>query len=103
MQKTVQYLKQYISRFHTDRQKDAESYLFYSIIHGQEGKLTDRRIRYIIEEYGQKARAICPEIPEHIHPHLFSYRACRARYSAGVHPVSALNTREKCAGEEKAR
>ena len=84
MQKTVQYLKQYISRYHAGRPKDADSYLFYSVIHGQAEKLTDRRIRYIIEEYGQKARAVCPEIPEHIHPHLFRHSRAMHLYQAGM-------------------
>lgn len=84
MQKTAQYLKQYISRFHDDRPKDAESYLFYSIIHGQKERMTDRRIRYLIEEYGQKARAVCPEIPEHIHPHLFRHSRAMHLYQAGM-------------------
>ena len=84
MQKTVQYLKQYISRFHGDQPKEAERYLFYSIIHGQAEKMTDRRIRYLIEEYGQKARAVCPEIPEHIHPHLFRHSRAMHLYQAGM-------------------
>ena len=84
MQKTVQYLKQYISRFHADRPKDADDYLFYSIIHEQTEKLTDRRIRYIIQEYGQKARVVCPEIPEHIHPHLFRHSRAMHLYQAGM-------------------
>ncbi|MBR4909434.1 MAG: tyrosine-type recombinase/integrase [Acidaminococcaceae bacterium] len=84
MQKTVQYLKQYISRFHADQSKEAEVYLFYSVIHGQTERLTDRRIRYIIEDYGQKARESCPEIPEHIHPHLFRHSRAMHLYQAGM-------------------
>ena len=84
MQKTVKYLNQYISRFHAGQSKGAEAYLFYSVIHGQTERLTDRRIRYIMEEYGQKARASCPEIPEHIHPHIFRHSRAMHLYQAGM-------------------
>lgn len=82
MEKTVQHLQKYLSVFHSDTMPDTP--LFYSVMHGNKHQLTDRRIRYILQKYGEKARSVCSEVPENIHPHLFRHSRAMHLYQEGM-------------------
>lgn len=84
MEKTVQHLRKYLSEFHSAMPLSSETPLFYSVIHGEMRPLTDRRIRYLLQEYGEKAREVCPEVPESVHPHLFRHSRAMHLYQEGM-------------------
>jgi len=84
MDKTVQHLHKYISVFHDDVPSASEVPLFYSEIHGRRNALSDRRIRYLLKDYGSKARAVCPEVPENVHPHLWRHSRAMHLYQQGM-------------------
>lgn len=84
MDKTVQHLRKYLSEFHNGTSLPSEAPLFYSVIHGEMRQLTDRRIRYILKEYGEKARRNCPEVPENVYPHLFRHSRAMHLYQEGM-------------------
>lgn len=84
MQKTVQHLQKYLSEFHTDTTTPTDSPLFYSVTHGIRNPLSDRLIRYMLQKYGEKARDVCPEVPENVHPHLFRHSRAMHLYQEGM-------------------
>ena len=84
MEKTVQHLRKYLSEFHSAMPLSSETPLFYSVIHGEMRPLTDRRIRYLLQEYGEKAREVCHEVPESVHPHLFRHSRAMHLYQEGM-------------------
>lgn len=84
MEKTVQHLKKYLSVFHDNAAQDGDAPLFYSIIHGNKQRLSDRRVRYILQTYGEQARYVCPEVPENVYPHLFRHSRAMHLYQEGM-------------------
>jgi len=84
MEKTVLHLQKYLSVFHPAESQYSQAPLFYSEIRGQINPLSDRRIRYLLKDYGAKARLHCPEIPEKIHPHLFRHSRAMHLYQQGM-------------------
>jgi len=84
MEKTVQHLHKYLSLFHDGIAPTPDTPLFYSVIRGNMHPLSDRRIRYLLKEYGDKAREVCPGVPENVHPHLFRHSRAMHLYQAGM-------------------
>ncbi|GHV17176.1 hypothetical protein FACS18949_05140 [Clostridia bacterium] len=41
-------------------------------------------IRYMMKEYGEKAREHCTEVPENVHPHLFRHSRAMHLYQGGM-------------------
>ena len=70
--RTVQYLKKFLLEYHADVPLSSSAPMFYSEIHGEKYPLSDRRVRYILRNYADKARATCLEVPENVHPHQFA-------------------------------
>ena len=84
MDKTAQHLKKYLSVFHENTAADGDAPLFYSVIHSKKQCLSDRRIRYMLQKYGEQARRVCPEVPENIYPHLFRHSRAMHLYQEGM-------------------
>jgi len=82
--KTVTYVKKYILEYHADIPMSSGTPLFYSIIHGEQCPLSDRRIRYLLRDYANKARETCPEVPENVHPHQFRHSRAMHLYQNGM-------------------
>lgn len=84
MDKTAQHLQKYLSVFHSNTPVISDMPLFYMVTHGVVHPLTDRRIRYLLKKYGEKARDVCPEVPENVHPHLFRHSRAMHLYQEGM-------------------
>lgn len=84
MDKTARHLKKYLSVFHKDEPLSSEMPLFYAVTHGNMHPISDRRIRYILKQYGMKAHANCQEVPENIYPHLFRHSRAMHLYQEGM-------------------
>jgi len=84
MEKTVLHLQKYLSIYHAGESLYSEAPLFYSEIRGQRNPLSGRRIRYLLKDYGTKARERCPDIPENVHPHLFRHSRAMHLYQQGM-------------------
>jgi site-specific recombinase XerD len=84
MEKTVQYLQKYLSAFHADMPFLSDRPLFYTITHGVLHALSDRRMRYLLKDYGEKARKLCLEVPENVHPHMFRHSRAMHLYQNGM-------------------
>ena len=84
MEKTAQHLKKYLSVFHKDTAQNVDAPLFYSVIHGNKQRLSDRRIRYVLQKYGEQARRVCPEVPSNVYPHLLRHSRAMHLYQEGM-------------------
>ena len=84
MEKTAQHLKKYLSVFHENAVQNGDAPLFYSVIRGNKHCLSDRRVRYILQKYGEQARSVCSEVPENVYPHLFRHSRAMHLYQEGM-------------------
>lgn len=84
MDKTAQHLKKYLSLFHENAAADNDAPLFYSVIHGNRQCLSSRRVRYMLQKYGEQARQVCPEVPQNVYPHLFRHSRAMHLYQEGM-------------------
>jgi site-specific recombinase XerD len=82
--RTVQHIKKYLLEYHTDVPLSSGAPMFYSITHGEQYPLSDRRIRYLLRDYANKARVVCLEVPENVHPHQFRHSRAMHLYQNGM-------------------
>jgi site-specific recombinase XerD len=79
----VKHLKQYLEVYHGVDSPNT-NLLFYTVIHGNINKISECTVERFIKLYADSARKECPEIPNHVYPHMFrSYRATQL-YNDGV-------------------
>lgn len=90
LEKTVQHCKQYLRKFHPSEDTRSETPLFYTVIHGQQQKMSPDTVAAFLVKYGSKAKMICPEIPEHIHPHMLRHTRAMHLYRSGM-PLALLS------------
>ncbi len=81
--KTVKHVKQYLDVY---RLKDNPNInlLFYTIIKGRAGKMSEGNVERFIQQYADKARESCPDIPLHVHPHMLRRTRATNLYQNGV-------------------
>jgi site-specific recombinase XerD len=84
MERTIQYLKKYLLEYHDGVPSVSDAPLFYSETHGERYALSDRRVRYLLKDYGDKARLHCPEVPENVHPHMIRHSRAMHLYQNGM-------------------
>lgn len=82
--RTVQYLKKFLLEYHANTPLSLGVPLFYSEIHGEKYALSDRRVRYLLRDYADKAHMTCPEAPEGVHPHQFRHSRAMHLYQEGM-------------------
>ena len=82
--RTVQYLKKFLLAYHVDVPLSSGVPIFYSVIHGEQHPLSDRRVRYLLRDYAAKARVVCLEVPEDVHPHQFRHSRAMHLYQNGM-------------------
>jgi len=84
MDSTAAYLKQYLDVYHKGEYTACSRPLFYSETQGKIHTISDRRIRYMLRDYGAIARETCAEVPENVHPHLFRHSRAMHLYQGGM-------------------
>jgi len=89
MDKTVAHLKNYIQQFYASLAKETGRPLFYSIRAGRPHMLSTDTIAIMMKNYGERARKVCCEVPERIHPHLIRHTRAMHLYQAGI-PLSYI-------------
>jgi len=83
---TTEHLKEYIKMFHHDEGLYSNAPLFYTSRSGLAKKrMTEDNARDFIRKYGTKARKVCAEVPENVHPHLFRHSFAMSLYQSGIH------------------
>lgn len=82
MDRTVDYLRKYISVFHEDF-KSNTPLLFYTVIKGITGPLSQDCVSKFLKKIADKARNECTEIPDKIHTHILRRTRATHLYQHG--------------------
>lgn len=80
----VLHLRKYLQLFHPEENQYSDQYLFYVIRNKEKKRMTEDNVRQLVSKYGRKAREICKEVPEKVHPHLFRHSWAMFLYQNGV-------------------
>lgn len=84
MRKTMDHFSVYMLRFHAGESMLSRKPLFYVITHGVPHPMSDDNVNRFINVYADKARRDNPEIPEHIHAHVFRHSRAMHLYQHGM-------------------
>lgn len=84
LSKTVQHCRKYLRKFHPTANDHGEAPLFFTVIHGAQQKMSPDTVAAFFAKYGSMARSICPEVPEHIHPHMMRHTRAMHLYQSGM-------------------
>jgi len=71
----------YRQLFHADNNPDA--YLFYTILRGEQDKMSEDNVQRILKKYGDAARKTNNSLPS-VHPHLFRHSYGAQMYRLGL-------------------
>ena len=67
-----------------DKPRYSEAPLFYTVIHGRQQKMSPDTVAAFFAKYGSMAKAVCQEVPEHIHPHMMRHTRAMHLYQSGM-------------------
>jgi integrase/recombinase XerD len=88
MSKTVQHYLKYRKLFLNDN--DQGQLMFYTVCHGMRMRMSDDNVTRFLKQYAKSARAICNEVPEIVHAHLFRHGRAMSLYKNGM-PLALLS------------
>ena len=89
MDKTIEHLNQYMKSYHPDGYLNNDQYLFYTVIKGKKGQMSDDNVSCFLKRYAESARKVCSEVPLRMHAHLFRHTRAMHLYQAGI-PLSYI-------------
>ena len=89
MDKTIEHLHLYLKTFHPDGSLKNDQYLFYTVIKGMKGKMSDDNVSCFLKRYAKSAHELCSEVPLRMHAHLFRHTRAMHLYQAGI-PLSYI-------------
>jgi len=81
--RTIRHIRQYLDIYRSKDNPDT-NFLFYTIIKGRAGKMSEGNVERFIQQYADKARKSCPDIPLHVYPHLLRRTRATNLYQNGV-------------------
>lgn len=55
-----------------------------TVIHGRQQKMSPDTVAAFFAKYGSMAKAVCQEVPEHIHPHMMRHTRAMHLYQSGM-------------------
>jgi len=87
MSKTVQHYLKYRKLFLNDN--DQGQLMFYTVSHSLRTQMSDDNVTRFLKQYAQAARAICDEVPDSVHPHMFRHGRAMSLYRNGM-PLALL-------------
>lgn len=85
---TIKHFQRYASIYHANN--DGTSPMFYTIHRNQRTPMSDDNVARFIRKYSIKAKEICPEMPEKVHPHMFRRSRAMHLYRSGM-PLALLS------------
>ncbi|MDW2799666.1 tyrosine-type recombinase/integrase [Clostridium boliviensis] len=80
--KTVTHLNVYVEKYHP--KKEGNSFLFYTLIHGQAGMMSTGNVERILKKYADIIRPDHPNLPKHVYPHMVRRSRATNLYQNGV-------------------
>lgn len=81
--KTAQHIQQYLEVYRSKDNPNTDL-LFYTIIKGKAGKMSEGNVERFLQQYADKARESCPDIPVRVHPHMLRRTRATNLYQNGV-------------------
>jgi len=81
--KAIAHIRKYISAYH-GRGRPSSDLLFYTIIKGIVGPMSEGNVERFVKGYAHEARRSCPSVPENVHPHMFRRTRATQLYRNGV-------------------
>lgn len=88
MQKTAEHLKRYMALFHSEI--SGTEFLFYVSRKGTCTQMSQDNVSKFIKKYGEAARRVCDEVPEHLYVHMFRHSRAMHLYRNGM-PMPLLS------------
>ncbi|MBN1549829.1 site-specific integrase [bacterium] len=89
MDKTIAHLHVYLKIFHPDRDMKNDAHLFFTLIRGHRGRMSDDNVSCFLKRYAKFAHQACSEVPLRMHAHLFRHTRAMHLYQAGI-PLSYI-------------
>lgn len=80
----VKLLVLYLGKYHHGTNETGTDLLFYVAHSGEKRPLSDDAVRLRLQKYADSARAKCPEVPEHVHPHMWRHSRAMHLYQHGM-------------------
>lgn len=90
LSRTVQHCKRYLLKFHSGEPADSEKYVFYTVIHGTQNRMSHDNAADFMKKYGIMAARECAEMPKHLHPHMLRHTRAMHLYRKGM-PLDLLS------------
>lgn len=81
--KTSKHIRQYLDIYRSKDNPDI-NLLFYTIIKGKAGKMSEGNVERFIQQYADKAKEFCPDIPLRVYPHMLRRTRATNLYQNGV-------------------
>jgi integrase/recombinase XerD len=89
MDKTIAHLHKYMKTFHPDGDWKNDQHLFYTLIKGLKGRMSEDNVSCFLKRYAKSAHQVCSEVPLQMHAHLFRHTRAMHLYQAGI-PLSYI-------------
>lgn len=81
--RTARNIKEYMCTYHHDA-RDMKRSLFYTVIRGISGPMSERNVERIVKKYADQIRKDHPELPESVYPHMLRRTRATGLYRDGV-------------------
>ena len=81
---TVSMLYKYLAEFHTGEPLTSCTPLFFTNHKNGRQQMCAQTVRSWMDKYREIARLQCPEVPEHIHPHMWRHTRAMHLYQHGM-------------------
>lgn len=83
MFQTSEHIKQYLKVYHPVGGLRMEL-LFYTIIKGCAGKMSERNVKRFLRQYSDQVRKACPDMPKRVYPYMLRRTRTAKLYHNGV-------------------
>lgn len=90
MPKTVQHYQAYLANFHPEAERQSDSFVFYTTIHAKRNQMSPDNVEHFMKIYGERAKQICSNVPERVHPHQLRHTRAIHLYRGGM-PLALLS------------
>jgi len=81
--KTAAHIRHYLQVYRSRDNLDTDL-LFYTIIKGRAGKMSEGNVERFLQQSADQARTFCPEIPLRVYPHMLRRTRATNLYQNGV-------------------
>lgn len=78
------HFAEYLKWFHPQNERSDNDYVFYTVIHGVKNQMSPDAVATFMKGYAAKCRAVCPETPRRVHPHMLRHSRAMHLYRSGM-------------------